>query len=152
MSSLEESMKRIDAISANMDSHGVGITAPIIMELIKQAHREFMKDQRPISMPDFSEPRFNTPNVVYSIQNTQNRKVYIGKTTKSFCQRYPEGRWWKETENKDLFHDIAKYGYANYNVNIYLCDSKEQMDQMEATLINVNWAIRYNRQPEPEVK
>tara|TARA_R110000824_G_scaffold36369_2_gene113120 strand:- start:170 stop:628 length:459 start_codon:yes stop_codon:yes gene_type:complete len=152
MSSLEDAMTRIDAICDKMEHHNVKVSSTIITELLKQAHREYMKELRPTTMPDFSEPRYNVPMVVYTIQNSQNHKVYIGKTTTSFCERYPSGKWWIETDNKDLVFDLEKYGYANFNVNIYLCDNEQMMDQYEATLINANWSLRYNRKPEPEVK
>ena len=152
MSSLEDALLRIDAVSENTEKKGIDISERTVLELIKHAHVEFIKEQRPISMPDFTEPRFNTPMVVYTIQNTQNRKVYIGKTSKSFCERYPKGFWWEKTHNKDLLYDLQKYGYANFNVNVYFCDDKEQMDSYEASLISMNWALRYNRKPESEVK
>ena len=152
MTSLESTIQRINEVTATMEAQGLKITPAVVIELTKQAHNEFMKGQRRPAMPDFSEPRFNTEMIVYTIQNSQNRKVYIGKTIRTFCKRYSKGMWWKHTDNIDLNFDLEKYGYANFRVNIYHCDSKESMDEMEASLISINWAVRYNRRPEAEVK
>ena len=152
MNSLESTIQRINEVAATMEAQGLKLTATVVIELSKQAHNEFMKGQRRPAMPDFSEPRFNSEKIVYTIQNTQNRKVYIGKTIRTFCKRYSKGAWWKHTDNVDLKFDLEKYGYANFRVNIYHCDSKESMDEMEAGLISMNWATRYNRRPEPEVR
>tara|TARA_Y100001951_G_scaffold93859_1_gene89850 strand:- start:84 stop:542 length:459 start_codon:yes stop_codon:yes gene_type:complete len=152
MNSLESTIQRINEVSATMEAQGLKITPAVVIELSKQAHNEFMKGQRRPAMPDFTEPRFNTEMVVYTIQNSQNRKVYIGKTIRTFCKRYSKGRWWNHTDNNDLKFDLEKYGYANFRVNIYRCDTKAHMDEMEASLISINWATRYNRRPEAEVK
>jgi len=153
MSSLEDAILRIETIAKITDKvAGKTITESTIREILKHAHVEYVKVRPQTPMPDFTEPRFNTPMIVYTIQNTQNRKVYIGKTKRSFCDRYPTGAWWRKTHNEDLIHDLTKFGYANFNVNIYFCESEEAMDTMEASLISINWALRYNRRPEPEVK
>ena len=152
MTSLENTIQRINEVAATMESQGLKITAPVVIELTKQAHNEYIKGRRGPAMPDFTEPRFNSTMVVYTIQNTQNRKVYIGKTKQTFCKRYPAGKWWKYAKNIDLLFDLKKYGYSNFRVNIYRCGSEEQMGEMEAGLISINWTSRYNRRPEAAVK
>ena len=152
MSSFENAIERINTMTDLIESKGVKLSERIILELIKVAHKEYLDNEPNTTMPDFTEPRFNIPMVVYSIQNAQNKRVYVGKTTKAFCTRYKDGHWWKDHHNPDLTHDLSKYGYANFNVNIYLCDNEEQMDSMEAALIRANWNFAYNRIPEAEVE
>jgi len=152
MSSFDNAIERINAMTDLIETKGVKLSERIILELIKVAHKAYLDESPSTAMPDFTEPRFNTPMIVYSIQNTQNRRVYIGKTSRSFCVRYKDGHWWEEHHNSDLAHDLSKYGYANFSVNIYLCDNKEQMDSMEGALIRANWNFSYNRIPEPEVE
>jgi len=153
MSSLEDAILRIETIAKVAEElTGKSIGELTLREILKHAHVEYIKERPQTQMPDFTEPRFNTPMIVYTIQNTQNRKVYIGKTKNTFCERYPTGAWWNKTVNEDLIHDLRKFGYANFNVNIYFCNNEEAMDSMEASLISLNWALRYNRRPEPEVE
>ena len=72
MTSLESTIQRINEVTATMEAQGLKITPAVVIELTKQAHNEFMKGQRRPAMPDFSEPRFNTEMIVYTIQNSQN--------------------------------------------------------------------------------
>ncbi len=60
----------------------------------------------------------DTKNVIYCIQNKRNGKCYIGKTERTFFDRYPGGKWGEYTTNRFLKADYKRYGYDGFWIGI----------------------------------
>ena len=58
----------------------------------------------------------NVYGYIYKIENLINGKVYIGKTTKTFNERYKYNLE-KNTHNNHLKNSIKKYGIDNFCIN-----------------------------------
>lgn len=102
----------------------------------------------PIGAPDPLSPALQQKNVVYTIFNSVNKRVYVGQTSCRFVDRYHEGKWWEKTGNPELKADAIKYGYANFLVSIIPCTSDSHRQEVEAQMIRMNWSRRYNILPE----
>jgi hypothetical protein len=76
-----------------------------------------------------------TVGSIYMIKNNINNKVYIGKTTASFEQRY-HGKWWQNTHNKHLKKSAKKHGHENFTVSILKeFDNIEDLNKAEIDFI-----------------
>lgn len=87
--------------------------------------------------------------IVYMIINTQNDKMYIGRTSLSFIERY--GLNFTNCYNKDLKRDIVAYGKDSFIVIIYTHDTQSisELDILEQKLIfdyqTMNGLYGYNK-------
>jgi group I intron endonuclease len=75
--------------------------------------------------------------LIYKVTNIQNRKVYIGKTTKSL--EYRKRTHETSSNRKDGFifqHALKKYGFKNFKWEILgYCKTKEKLDKAEIECI-----------------
>ncbi len=81
-----------------------------------------------------SEPSHQSVHVprgiIYRITNTVLGRVYIGKATKRFVDRYRRGEWWKHTHNHELKADYEQYGAQAFEVDILIegCTAQELLE------------------------
>jgi translation elongation factor EF-1beta len=73
--------------------------------------------------------------IIYKITCLKNNKSYIGKSVKTFNERYLDGKFWSQTHNQDLQDDAYKYGSEFFNVKIIL-DSESVNEEDLATFEN----------------
>ena len=74
----------------------------------------------------------NVYGYIYKIENLINGKVYIGKTTRTFNERYKYNLE-KNTHNNHLKSSIKKYGIDNFYINEELDKAltKEELNEKE---------------------
>lgn len=61
----------------------------------------------------------NKKQIIYRIFNTESGKSYIGKTVRTFFQRYGNSKyWWRKIESPILKNAIEKYGVQKFSVEI----------------------------------
>jgi DNA-binding XRE family transcriptional regulator len=87
---------------------------------------------------------------IYRIFNKNNGKSYVGATTRTFQERYLEGRWWAMTHNAELMDDAFLHGAMAFAVEL-LADNvpAEELNQRENEFIqkfNCMSPTGYNRQ------
>ena len=78
--------------------------------------------------------------IIYKIINILENKVYIGKSKRSFEQRYSSGKWWKFTHNKQLISDYHRLGHDNFAFEI--CETNK-IDP-ELTLLEAKYILICN--------
>lgn len=83
--------------------------------------------------------------IIYRITNLVEHKTYVGKSTRSFNQRYRGGKWWKHTHNKILASDFKRLGIDAFMVDIFSYGlSEEELDEMEQFLIRSHNCLHPN--------
>jgi len=75
--------------------------------------------------------------VIYKIENLIIGKVYIGKTTRGFKNRY-NNNVYKNTHNEELKLDIGKYGWDKFDITeiLDIAFSHEELNEKEQYWIN----------------
>jgi hypothetical protein len=68
--------------------------------------------------------------IVYMITNKINGKRYVGKTTKTFDQRY-RNKWWLLTPSIDLIDEVIQFGKENFEVNECIDTAKSEKELTE---------------------
>lgn len=101
---------------------------------------------------DFEDAVFSQPWTVYSIRCSANGRVYVGRASKGFTDRYPGGRWWDRTHSAMLKSDLEQYGRSSFRVAIHACADEDDMIRVEAELQRSNRLFTYNIKREPDAK
>ncbi len=97
-----------------------------------------------------AQPKARAPRgIIYCITNWATKQVYIGKSKRTFKERYTGGRWWQHTCNQELKADYLKYGPEVFEVDILAYDmTEEEMSIFEPALIRSHNSLHphgYNR-------
>lgn len=81
--------------------------------------------------------------IIYKIENTINKKIYIGQTVKTFKQRYRNDLA-KYTHNEELRKDILLYGIDNFEIikELDIAKTKEELDEKEKYYISLYDSFR----------
>lgn len=77
--------------------------------------------------------------IVYLIENTANKKSYVGKTIKTMCARWRQHKNDARRGSKLPFHAaIRKYGVQAFDIKLVThCLSKDEMNTVERNYIEV---------------
>ena len=76
--------------------------------------------------------------IIYMVFNIHSRRYYIGQTTRSFDDRYPNGWIQEHIHKKEVQEDLNKYGKDSFGI-VKLFDiayNKEHLDLLEAHYID----------------
>ena len=74
-----------------------GALAGALVEAFRRVCNPVEKEHRDRKLQDFEDPIFSEPWVCYSIRNMGTGRVDIGRASKGFLDRYPNGEWWSVT-------------------------------------------------------
>ena len=76
--------------------------------------------------------------IIYVVFNLYSRRHYIGQTTRTFDDRYPNGWLEAHIHKKEVQEDLNKYGKDSFGiVKIYdIAYNKEHLDLLEAHYID----------------
>lgn len=103
---------------------------------------------RDAEMPNFDDMRYGRPCVVYHITNSNNGRVYVGKTAQSFLDRYKGGAWWVNHVNPYLSADALLHGIAAFHVSVFPCENEKELADLEASELSRLRHRSYNIRPE----
>ena len=125
---------------------GGKIQAPILKEIVNAFEVCYPESKAaPLHLPTYDDAQYDQPFTVYLINNTINRRTYIGRAEKGFIQRYPpRGEWWNDHHNKFLSDDVQLYGVGAFRVHVQICEDEKHMKEAEAQYLFVNRLFTYN--------
>ena len=73
-------------------------------------------------------------NILYIIRCRTTGRKYIGKSVKSFIDRYRRG-WWFDHHNENLMRDVRTYGPSDFTIEIISADDTFSLGKLEKEMI-----------------